>query len=96
MVTSTEPVDYDATAAWTHIVGVYDAAQKRVRLYVNGIEQPSVRKNFAVWQASGPLTVGGALFSGLRADRWYGGIDDLQVYQARSVSFRCATCSTPM
>ncbi|MFI5838759.1 LamG-like jellyroll fold domain-containing protein [Catenuloplanes sp. NPDC051500] len=80
VVTSAEPVVY-GDAVWTHVVGVYDAAGKEVRLYVNGVLQAATNKNFAVWQATGPLTVGGALFSGVRPDRWHGGIDDLHTYQ---------------
>ncbi len=93
VVISAEPVDYEDTAVWTHVVGVYDAVRKEARLYVNGVPEKPLTKNFPVWQASGPLTVGGALFSGVRTDRWRGGIDDVHAYQARSAISRFVTCS---
>ncbi|GAB7039656.1 MULTISPECIES: LamG domain-containing protein [Catenuloplanes] len=81
VVASKTPVSYDDTAGWTHVVAVYDAPRKQLRLYVNGVLQGTTTNHMAVWQAAGPLIVGGALFNGQRTDRWYGGIDDVQTYQ---------------
>ncbi|MDR7320046.1 MULTISPECIES: LamG domain-containing protein [Catenuloplanes] len=80
-VRSTAAVTAEDTAGWTHLVGVYDAERKQVRLYVNGVLQGSTTANMPAWQASGPLTVGGALFNGQRTDAWHGGIDDVHTYQ---------------
>ncbi|MDQ0365061.1 LamG domain-containing protein [Catenuloplanes indicus] len=80
-VRSAKPVAYDDAAGWTHLVAVYDSARKQLRLYVNGVLQGATTNLMPVWQASGPLVVGAALFGGVRTDRWYGGIDELNVYQ---------------
>ncbi len=82
-VQSKAPLSYDDASRWTHLVAVYDATRKEVRLYVNGELQNRTHNWMPVWQASGPLTIGAALFNGVRTDRWYGGIDDVHVYQAR-------------
>jgi hypothetical protein len=76
--------DNDA-GEWTHLVGVYDAAAKELRLYVNGELAGSAPLN-SLWNAAGVLSVGAACWSadnttGAWLDQWFGGIDDLIVFQ---------------
>ncbi|MFG2055210.1 LamG domain-containing protein [Micromonospora sp. NPDC048930] len=83
------PVTDDVeVSAWTHLVGVYDASQRQIRLYVNGSLKSTVSFDTftGAFDATGPLTVGGALWTptgGTPAmvNRWLGGIDDLRLYQ---------------
>ncbi|WP_240639148.1 LamG domain-containing protein [Micromonospora ureilytica] len=75
----------DDIGTWTHLVGVYDAQAAEIRLYVNGVLERSV-PCAGVFRATGPLTVGAALFTGpgeqpRLVDYFQGGLDDLLVYQ---------------
>ncbi|GAB1646070.1 LamG-like jellyroll fold domain-containing protein [Krasilnikovia sp. MM14-A1259] len=71
---------------YTHLVMVYDAEAKEVRLYVDGVRAGDPIKNWTGWNAAGPLSVGSAWWSsdnstGAWYDQWFGGIDDLNLYQ---------------
>ncbi|GAA3936862.1 LamG domain-containing protein [Actinoplanes auranticolor] len=59
---SASPVVDDDTGSWVHLVGVYDAANAQIRLYVDGVLAKSIARP-ARWNATGPLTVG--------RSRWY-------------------------
>ncbi|MFG2090684.1 MULTISPECIES: LamG-like jellyroll fold domain-containing protein [unclassified Spirillospora] len=66
--------------AWTHLVGVWDAVAKRLRIYVNGekgIDSPEVT---LTWNATGGLQIGRAKYAGVPVDYWPGKIDDVHVY----------------
>lgn len=66
--------------AWTHLVGVWDAAAKRLRIYVNGekgIDSPEVT---LAWNAPGGLLIGRAKYADVPVDYWPGKIDDVRVY----------------
>ncbi|TBL39569.1 LamG domain-containing protein [Verrucosispora sp. SN26_14.1] len=67
---------------WTHLVGVYDAGRKQIRLYVNG-ELEAVTQNitFTPMASTGPLLVGRTLWQGQLVDPWIGGIDEVAVFQ---------------
>lgn len=82
----------DDTTLWTHVVAVYDAGRQQIRLYVNGDLEGQYTEPTG-WQANGPLTVGGALWSPVggtprMVDGWLGGIDDLRVYQGAMTDAR--------
>jgi hypothetical protein len=86
-IASAAPLLTDAGDAgeWTHLVGIYDAAAKELRLYVNGDLAASAPLS-TLWNATGVLSAGGAYWSadnttGAWTDQWFGGIDDLFVYQ---------------
>ncbi|GIJ78831.1 hypothetical protein Xph01_32630 [Micromonospora phaseoli] len=78
-VTSTSTAE---EGVWTHLVGVYDAGRKQIRLYVNG-ELEGVTQNitFTPTVSTGPLLVGRVLWQGQLVDPWIGGIDDVAVFQ---------------
>jgi hypothetical protein len=64
---------------WTHLAGVYDEAAGQVSLYVNGKLESTVPYP-RPWEATGPLSIGRAKWSGAPADFWPGDIDDVRVY----------------
>lgn len=65
---------------WTHLAGVYNADQKTISLFVNGVLQASVP--FAgAYRAPGPLRLGRAKFGGQAVDFASGQIDEVQVFQ---------------
>lgn len=66
---------------WTHLVGLYDAEQKQIRLYVNGVLHDSKHLSFAPMASPGPLLVGRTLWNDEIKDQWNGGIDDVAVFQ---------------
>ncbi len=66
---------------WTHLVGLYDAEQKQIRLYVNGELHDSKDLSFTPMASSGPLLVGRTLWNDEITDQWNGGIDDVAVFQ---------------
>ncbi|WP_189934545.1 LamG-like jellyroll fold domain-containing protein [Streptomyces aurantiogriseus] len=74
-----------ATAAplntWTHLVGVFDASNGSVKLYVNGAQAGS-DTNTSPWTGTGPLTIGGTRTAGgTTSDVVNGEVGDVQVYQ---------------
>jgi hypothetical protein len=82
---STAPLSEDHTTTFTHLVAVYDAGRQQLRFYVNGELQGSATQS-TPWQANGPLTVGAARWASASdnsriVDGWYGGIDDVLVFQ---------------
>ncbi len=64
---------------WYHVVGVRDAADQKLRLYVNGdlVGQSDVCGGTT---PSGPLTIGRGQWSGNPVDYWAGTIDDVRVF----------------
>jgi hypothetical protein len=67
------------TGAWTHLVGLYDPATRTVRLYVNG-QKVAEGSDTSLWNATGPLQIGRAQWSGTQTDYWAGDVDDVKVY----------------
>lgn len=52
------------TGQWTHLVGVYDATAKELRLYVNGKLTGTRDWTDTPWNATGPVQIGRKLSSG--------------------------------
>ncbi|NED81718.1 LamG domain-containing protein, partial [Streptomyces sp. SID11233] len=73
--TGTKPT----TGTWTHLVGVYDSSDSGIKLYVNGSLAGS-GTNTSAWSASGPLTIGRALYAGKNTDQLPGSVANVQVY----------------
>ncbi|GAB3136390.1 hypothetical protein GCM10027290_00050 [Micromonospora sonneratiae] len=65
---------------WTHLVGVYDSAERQIRLYVDG-ELASSAVFTTAWQASGPMQVGRSQYADAYSNYWRGSIDEVRVYQ---------------
>ncbi|MFI9550104.1 LamG-like jellyroll fold domain-containing protein [Nonomuraea endophytica] len=64
---------------WTHLMGVYDAVAKKVRIYVNG-EPGSEMDYTTAWRAGGPFTIGRVQWAATPLDFFPGKIDDVRVY----------------
>lgn len=62
---------------WTHLVGVYDRAENRVRLYVNGSYVAEAARQ-SMWNATGLLRIGQQM--GGTKNQFEGAIDDLRLY----------------
>ncbi|MFF8280422.1 LamG-like jellyroll fold domain-containing protein [Streptomyces lateritius] len=64
---------------WTHLIGVYDAAAGKIRLYVNGslIQEAAFS---SPWEGTGPLQIGRRKAGGAYGEYHKGALDDVQVY----------------
>jgi len=65
---------------WTHLVGVYDSANRQIRLYVDG-ELASAVAFTTAWQATGSVQVGRSQYADAYSSYWPGSLDDVRVYQ---------------
>ncbi len=65
---------------WTHLVGSYDSATRRVSIYVNGVFEGSSTLDAAPFKASGPLVIGRLKWNGGVGDRWPGKLSDVRVW----------------
>nr|WP_238426902.1 LamG domain-containing protein [Streptomyces adustus] len=65
---------------WTHLVGMYDATAKEIRLYVDGKLAATNDWTYAPWNATGPLQLGRKLSSGTYGEYTNGAISDVRVY----------------
>jgi hypothetical protein len=64
---------------WTHLIGVYDAVAKQMRLYVNGVLEATTAFT-TPWNATGALQIGRGQGAGAFANYWEGDVDEAQVY----------------
>ncbi|WP_308432503.1 LamG-like jellyroll fold domain-containing protein, partial [Streptomyces lateritius] len=64
---------------WTHLIGVYDAAAGKIRLYVNGslVQEAAFS---SPWEGTGPLQIGRRKAGGAYAEYHKGALDDIQIY----------------
>ena len=65
--------------AWTHLVGVYDPATRKVWLYVNGTRVGDGTLN-SPWQPTGGLAIGRGKVNSANAEFWPGSVDDVRLY----------------
>ncbi|MGN9914311.1 LamG-like jellyroll fold domain-containing protein [Phytohabitans sp. LJ34] len=77
------------TTVWTHLVGVYDAPAGQLRLYVNG-ELAATTAYSSAAPANGALTVGAARSGAGIGELWFGGLDDMYVYQSAMTAAQVA------
>ncbi|WBB46909.1 LamG domain-containing protein [Verrucosispora sp. WMMA2044] len=77
---STSAINADV-GRWTHVTGVYDATAQRMSLYVNGTPAASVTRTGSPWRASGPLTVGCALYAGASGDYVTGAVSGVRAWR---------------
>ncbi|GAA2313539.1 LamG domain-containing protein [Nonomuraea roseoviolacea subsp. roseoviolacea] len=77
-ISDTEPT----TGIWTHLTGVWDAPQRQLRLYVNGIPQTTTGAfPYKPWDATGPLQLGRVLSRGAYIENFAGDIDDVKIWK---------------
>lgn len=90
-----QAVDKDTAQAgeWTQLTGVYDAATRQVKLYVNSAPVSAAPGELS-WNATGAFQLGRAKRNGVAAESWLGSLDDVHVYtgvltddQIRELSF---------
>ncbi|MFF7978642.1 LamG-like jellyroll fold domain-containing protein [Streptomyces sp. NPDC007901] len=65
---------------WTHLVGVYDASAKEIRLYVDGRLTGSRDWTYTPWNATGPVQIGRKLAAGTYGEYADGAISDVRLY----------------
>jgi hypothetical protein len=64
---------------WTHLVGVFDAQEQKLKIYMNG--NHGVDGDFTTpWNATGGLEIGRSKSSGSERNYFDGEIDDVRVY----------------
>ncbi len=68
------------TAGWTHLAGTFDAATRRMTIYVNGQYGGETLLPFEPWDATGPLSIGRAKLRGVFTDYWPGAVDEVRMY----------------
>jgi len=66
---------------WTHLVGVYDAANDTQYLYVNGVAQGTATDS-TPFASSGDLAIGRAMYNGQETDWLKGAIKKVEVFNA--------------
>ncbi|NUT07339.1 MAG: Teneurin-1, partial [Hamadaea sp.] len=66
--------------AWTHLVGVYNAANGQLTLYANGTAQGTATDTTPI-AANGPLVIGRSKYNGVQEAPFNGSIGNVQVYQ---------------
>ncbi|MBL8236867.1 MAG: hypothetical protein JNM66_05580, partial [Bryobacterales bacterium] len=86
---STAVEDYAAASTtipianqWYHIAGVYDAAAKQVRMYVNGRLEGQVPAPGGSFANTGSLAFGFAKYGGARSDGNDARLDDVRVFNS--------------
>ncbi|MYQ47229.1 LamG domain-containing protein [Streptomyces sp. SID4985] len=65
---------------WTHLAGVYDAANQTIQLYVNGVPQGAPVAFTTPWKASGSLQIGRLWYDGGGRENFAGTIDEVKVW----------------
>src|SRR5262249_51159419 len=73
----------DVTARFHHLVGVFDAQKREMRLYVDGLLQATSPMNAAwqPWDATGPLMIGRDQDGTGGFNFTNGDLDEVRVYQ---------------
>jgi hypothetical protein len=65
---------------WTHLAGTFNAADKKMTIYVNGQKGGEAILPTAPWHAPGPLTIGRAKYNGQASDFFKGAVDEVRMY----------------
>ncbi|MEJ3750146.1 LamG domain-containing protein [Actinomycetes bacterium KLBMP 9797] len=64
---------------WAHVVGVYDAAAKQIRLYVDG-ELAGTAPHTSGFHATGEFVLGRGKWEGVLTNQWRGALDEVRAY----------------
>lgn len=65
---------------WTHLMGVYDAQEQTIQLFVNGIPQGDPVAYTTAWQATGGLQIARGQYGGAFSDYFPGQVDEVTVW----------------
>ncbi|MFI9388578.1 LamG-like jellyroll fold domain-containing protein [Kutzneria sp. NPDC052558] len=68
-----------ALSTWTNLVGVFNADDHSMTLYVDG-QQVGRTSNFTAWSGAGPFTIGAAKTATGTSDYLNGSVSDVQTY----------------
>ncbi|MFJ2851281.1 MULTISPECIES: LamG domain-containing protein [Streptomyces] len=66
--------------AWTHLTGVYNAADQTVQLFVNGVPQGQPVTGAPAWNATGPMQFGRFHSAGSYVESLNGSVDEVHVW----------------
>ncbi|WP_219536384.1 LamG-like jellyroll fold domain-containing protein [Nonomuraea guangzhouensis] len=64
---------------WTHLVGMYDAVAKQVKIFVDGVAGTSAGHT-TPWKATGPVQLGRAQTATGPGEYWPGSLDEVRIY----------------
>ncbi|MER5212430.1 LamG-like jellyroll fold domain-containing protein [Streptomyces sp. NPDC002838] len=79
-----------AVDTWTHLVGVCDGPRRKLRLYVNGVQEAETDDTKPI-PAPGGLMIGRATYNGQPSDFFPGAIRDVRVFDRALTSARIKT-----
>lgn len=79
--------------SWHHLAGVYDAAARKIRLYVDG-DLRGQASFTTPWNATGPFQLGQARARAAATAFWPGGIDDAQAFTGVLTSDEISTMAS--
>ncbi|PAZ15822.1 protein kinase, partial [Streptomyces sp. SA15] len=79
-----------AVDTWTHLVGVCDGPRRKLRLYVNGVQEAETDDTKPT-PAPGGLMIGRATFNGQPTDFFPGAIRDVRVFDRALTAARIKT-----
>ncbi|MER5750100.1 LamG-like jellyroll fold domain-containing protein [Streptomyces sp. NPDC002088] len=81
---------------WTHLAAVIDTSDKKLTLYVNGVEQGHDDLTTGGWSASGALQIGRVKYKGSYVDYFPGEVDEVAVWQATKLPSEIAAEASPV
>lgn len=83
------------TGIWTHLTGVWDAPERQLRLYVDGIPQATKGAfPYQPWDATGSLQIGRVRSHGAYIENFAGDIDEVKIWK-RELSDDARTVNDP-
>jgi hypothetical protein len=88
---TTAALTADDADKWVHLVGVFDAQRRELRLYVDGVLTATAARTAVPWTTGGPLTVGRARHAGGIVDPFVGMVDDVYAFQGALTPAAVAT-----
>lgn len=65
---------------WTHLMGVYDAQEQTIQLFVNGIPQGAPVSYTTAWQGTGGLQIARGQYGGHFSNYFPGQVDEVTVW----------------
>ncbi|WP_433365040.1 LamG domain-containing protein [Actinoplanes sp. CA-142083] len=91
------PLAEDDAGVWWQLTLVYDAGAKTMKAYLNG-ELKGTLANITEWHTPGPMIIGGSWWTDTASTRyfdpWYGGIDDVRLFQGAMTDAQVADLNT--